>query len=210
MKKVYIFIDVESANQLLAEGFIDENWHLVFFMRNDPRSNPEVKKCKSQLGQQCKIFQEPRMDRDFLEDNLKLRIGQYHQKANATAKFVIISQEQVFDNTIKIIKKDGRHCIRLSDLNYNNIVNALQLEPSHKESTLNESIFSSEALKVIRNLRTVSSKRRPTKLDSFKNYLSNFFLGLDYKEEMAAIILEELIQKEVVIVKAERVKYRLF
>ncbi|MEH0155502.1 hypothetical protein V6R21_15250 [Limibacter armeniacum] len=205
--KSYVFIDHISAQDINPEGFDDNRWQFVFFLEKDFRINKPLQQLKRQLQAQCKLFQASKASEDYLEDLMKLKLGEFHQKAHRNSSFVIISHSKAYDNLISIIKKEGRVCMRLLEPSYKNIASALNLDEKETVEIVNEKAFSDEAITIIRNLKTITPVRRPKTVKKFQNYISNFYKDYEYGEEMTTMLYEELISKEAISQKGERIKY---
>ncbi|WP_345368541.1 hypothetical protein [Algivirga pacifica] len=206
--KIYVFVDQYAVYDLNPDGFIDGRWNFNVFLSKDFRVNEGLRKLKKQLQKQCKFYQDIKAGHDYLTDQMMFRIGESHAQAHKDAKFVIISKQNTYDNIIKLLKKEGRDCTKLVSANFKNISNAIGFEK--KEAlieTLDPEVFSDEAWGIVKNIQTIRPVRRPKTAEKFQQYIRNFYKDMEWKEEMTALVIEELVNRKIIEVQNDRVKY---
>lgn len=210
--KTYIFVDYLSLDSISPDGFDALNWHFSIFMSKDFRTNHVLQTLKNQLQKQCRLYQSSKASDEYLDDMMKLKIGELHAKTSKQANFIIITHRKSFDHIVSILNKEGRKCTRLATCQIDNISNSLSTNAQKSsidiEAYLSEKIFSDEAQNIIRNLFSYHPKRRPKTVSKVKNYITNFYKDYDYKEDLTIMLMDEFTSKGFITIESEsKVKF---
>ena len=146
----WAFVDYENVNSLEMLDFHDYERVFVFCGRQDRKIKVGALPSDGFCG--LELIGVPKTGRNNLDFHLAFHLGRFHEIADTSIAFHIISNDKGFDGLTNHLKKLGRRCKKIADL-------------------------SNEASRSLSRLKKLDRSKRPRTRERLLNWIKGQVLG---------------------------------
>lgn len=161
---IWAFVDYENVGSL--EGLKLADYERVFVFCGP--KNPRVKLGTPPANEFCRVelIGVTTAGPNNLDFHLAFHLGRFHEIADKSVMFHIVSSDGDFNGLVNHLKKIGRSCKKVS------------LRPSTTQVARIPQLYSEGASIVVERLKTLDGRKRPRKKDSLVNWIKSQCRGL--------------------------------
>lgn len=112
----WAFVDYENVNSLDLVNLNDFEWVILFCGPKDKNLTVDLNSIESGKSPRLEIIRLDKSAKNNLDFHLALYLGRYHETVEEGVEFSVVSNDAGFDGIISHLKKMGRKCERVKDM----------------------------------------------------------------------------------------------
>jgi len=190
------FVDYENIGSLKEVNL--SLYEKIIIFRGQQQDKLSLGETPPGEGSQFRVVKVTGQSRNNLDFHLAFELGRSHQTEPEAVGFHLISNDKGFDNLLAHLKALSRKCKRIEVAKKGESVASTGSNKSSHHCPVTE--------QVIKKLRGISEKKRPSKKTRLVNWIKNQNRSVESPETLSSII-DNLVDKKILRLEGDQISY---